>query len=914
MTSESALGKRKQRDEETSVHHGPTLFVSNLPYNATSVDLQTLFSDFAPVKTAFIVTEQGTGVSKGVGYVSFALKEDAESTFEQVSKEGLAIAGRSLRVQWADQKPKEKGEHQPKESKPRPRVPHVHVPRDPDAVRTIIVSGLPASIDSKTLWKKIRKAEGAESVIWPVKEDDGSEDLTKAHVLFATPSNALKAIDKLHAHVYKGSLLSVALKKRLDDVSAPVKKPNGKGAAPAAGAPSRSSRLIVRNLPWNTTEQDLRAVFLPHGPIFSVDLPTVEEPKNEDEAAGTSTPRKARSKGFGFVWMVSRKDAERALEACNGITMRAGMAEELVSGKQMKKKQQREERKRKAAGEKEAEVEGDEDKQKNERVIAVDWALSKEKWKEEMAKVEAEADEDGDVEMASADGSEESEDDDSDSEGSELGVHHAGDDSDASSDSELDPDRSDDEEEPTKPQLPPPETGTTLFVRNVPFTATEDELRTLFRAFGPLRYARLTMDPESGRPRGTGFACFWNLEDADKAVAQSDLLRAEMTGASVPKKNPFAMPSILTPDPSSTFAQTLVLHGRTLDVVRAVTRDVAFKLKEDGQKKREKADKRNLYLLREGVILPNTPAAETLTPTEVERRTSSFNARRALLRSNPSLYISKTRLSVRQIPIFATERMLKRLSNHAVRAFKDDVKHDRRENLTPDELTEVTKGDDEDEGADPKASPKGKERRKLKHGSGVKQAKVVRQQERVDPVTGKGRSKGYGFVELYSHADALRVLRWANNNAEATKLLQEWWQDEVKELLKQERAKGKDADEARIQRLQDELEKGVPKAARGSLVVEFSIENIQVVHRRAAHQTDQSDATEKRPREKREKLSLPSKATKSEVDAKPSKKRRLADGADAPVKEEAAKDDSSKPANKIGSIIGRKRKQRKSKA
>jgi nucleolar protein 4 len=63
------------------------------------------------------------------------------------------------------------------------------------------------------------------------------------------------------------------------------------------------------------------------------------------------------------------------------------------------------------------------------------------------------------------------------------------------------------------------------------------------------------------------------------------------------------MPSILTPDPSSTLAQNLVLHGRTLDVVRAVTRDEAGKLKEAGEKMREKADKRNMYLLREGGIL-----------------------------------------------------------------------------------------------------------------------------------------------------------------------------------------------------------------------------------------------------------------------------------------------------------------------
>lgn len=54
-----------------------------------------------------------------------------------------------------------------------------------------------------------------------------------------------------------------------------------------------------------------------------------------------------------------------------------------------------------------------------------------------------------------------------------------------------------------------------------------------FRAFGPLRYARITMDRDTGRSRGTGFACFWNKEDADKVIEQSDLLRAETTGTSI---------------------------------------------------------------------------------------------------------------------------------------------------------------------------------------------------------------------------------------------------------------------------------------------------------------------------------------------------------------------------------------------
>lgn len=324
-----------------------------------------------------------------------------------------------------------------------------------------------------------------------------------------------------------------------------------------------------------------------------------------------------------------------------------------------------------------------------------------------------------------------------------------------------------------------------------------------------------------------------------------------------PKKNPFTLPSILTPDPSSTLAQSLVLHGRTLDVARAVTRDEAGKLKEEGEKRREKADKRNLYLLREGgalpmhqtfscsfltifyvVILPNTPAAESLTPAEIERRTNSFNARRTLLRSNPSLFISKTRLSIRQIPIFVTERVLKRLAIHAVRAFETEVKKGLRAGLTPDELAEIIDEDEESQVKEEEGDKSIKKaHRKGERGTGVKQAKIVRQHDRVDPVTGKGRSKGYGFLEMLKHADALRVLRWTNNHPDIGPLFEGWWKDELDDLIKQEKRK-EDKDEARLKRMKDELEKSGSRQSKGTLIAEFSIENVQVVQRRSALQKD----------------------------------------------------------------------------
>ncbi len=69
---------------------------------------------------------------------------------------------------------------------------------------------------------------------------------------------------------------------------------------------------------------------------------------------------------------------------------------------------------------------------------------------------------------------------------------------------------------------------------------------------------------------------------------------------SITPSNPFALPSILTVDPSASAAAHLVIHGRTLDVVRALTREDAAVKKDDGERMRVKGDKRNTYLMREG--------------------------------------------------------------------------------------------------------------------------------------------------------------------------------------------------------------------------------------------------------------------------------------------------------------------------
>jgi RNA recognition motif-containing protein len=67
------------------------------------------------------------------------------------------------------------------------------------------------------------------------------------------------------------------------------------------------NRLYVGNLPYSTTEEDLRELFSQAGTVTSVSIIT-------DRDSG-------RSKGFGFVEMASQAEAEKAITDYNGFMM-----------------------------------------------------------------------------------------------------------------------------------------------------------------------------------------------------------------------------------------------------------------------------------------------------------------------------------------------------------------------------------------------------------------------------------------------------------------------------------------------------------------------------------------------------------------------------------------------------------------
>ncbi|KAI8599397.1 hypothetical protein EDD21DRAFT_161376 [Dissophora ornata] len=727
-----------------------TLFVRGLPYDATSAQLEAFFSEVGPVRSCFVVLDRSAeqtaaeddgkkGIAeaaaaaskappknKGYGFVQFVLPDDADKAITELRgvkflKQKPLIMEKAVKKSHdGEDKPKREIKPKPKTDKPKKTKEAAESPEEPKeknySFQTVILKGLGKDITKKHIYKKVRKVGDVKEVIYPViakapegeeKKEEAIEEGT-AHVIYNTAALAAQAVQALDGHIFKGCALHATLL-----------------ASPSV---YKRCRLIVRNLPWKYRESELRALFTKFGTVHEVNLPRKFEG--------------GPLRGFGFVQMENLDATEKAVAALNGT-------------------------------------------EHHGRVIAVDWALAKDRFEEAEAQAPTEeapvaAEENGDdqdVEMEDASADNEDEENEEDEEDEEDEENEDGEEDDEEDNDELDLDHlkdSDDEEaedsdeemdaeeedaaalaaldaeeaeekEQNKMVLPDPSEGTTLFIRNLDFEATKDDLFELFRHWGKIRYCRVTMDHDTGRSRGTGFVCYFNKGAADNCMAEANKVSAIVNPIQAEndkkKKNNFVKQTILQPDLPEDLAVKFTLNGRVLNVVRAVDKTSAVNLLEAGQHKREREDRRNLYLMREGVIFPDSPAAAAILPGELSKRQASFSARRALLARNPSLFISKTRLSIRNLPLKMDEKELRKLGVQAIQKFKNEVKDGKRAHLSKEEQAE---------GWD-----------KLVF---VKQAKVVRSKDRVDAGTQQLRSKGYGFLEYSTHAHALAGLRWLNNN------------------------------------------------------------------------------------------------------------------------------------------------------
>lgn len=589
-----------------------------------------------------------------------------------------------------------------------------------------------------------------------VKDSEG-QNRGFGFVSFSVEDDTMEALSQARKSKFKERLLRVDLAKRRErskkngeeDVKAVEAQPIEEEKENEDDLMKGKPKLIVRNMPWSCRDPgQLKKIFGRFGTVVEATIPR---------------KRDGKLCGFAFVTMNKISNCKSAIEQCKDLKI-------------------------------------------NGRKVAVDFAIQKSRWEEyKKDHTELESDDEVDDDGEGPESKQRSVDEDAEEEVS-------GDD-----DVELDSDEvvSDEEDENKKEEeeaeAAPKEKKNrreqfSVFVRNLPYDATQEAMEVHFSKFGPVKYALPVLDRETGLAKGTAFVAFQN-EDAYNMC---------LKGAPIAGSTSLLINDDVQPE--------YVYEGRVLAISPTLDRESANRMAEKNAAQRKETlgmapgekDRRNLYLLNEGRIAEGSKLSQLLTPADMDVREKSYKLRVEQLKKNPGLHLSMTRLAIRNIPRAMTEKSLKALARKAVVEFAKEVKEEKRHPLTKEEISRSTK---EKYKFMTEEEVEAQKKRDKKNGL-VKQSKIIME------VKGStvGRSRGYGFIEYRDHKSALMGLRWLNaHEVSGAEILEGMTEEEQKHLE------------------QDALKKR-------RLVVEFAIENANVVKRRREKDT-QARLSFKRRRE-----------------------------------------------------------------
>ena len=99
------------------------IYVGNLPYELTEVELSDMFSQFGDVTSVKIITDKVSGQSKGFGFIEMAYKSEGRDAIQALDES--AVRGRNVKVHVArpkDGRSQRKPKHQKNNNHQSPEV------------------------------------------------------------------------------------------------------------------------------------------------------------------------------------------------------------------------------------------------------------------------------------------------------------------------------------------------------------------------------------------------------------------------------------------------------------------------------------------------------------------------------------------------------------------------------------------------------------------------------------------------------------------------------------------------------------------------------------------------------------------------------------------------------------------------
>jgi nucleolar protein 4 len=796
--------ERKPRSETSNT----TLFIRNVPFDCENPEFEAFFSEFGPLKGCFVVKDPiQEGRCRGIGFVHFAMPEDADKTLKALTEGASKFRGRSLQADWAHKKNLELSASgltatiKPaiKASISAPKNVLVEAEKMQECTKLVLHFEQDMLADSKllkALIQRLRRFAPIKESICPYMEDN-----TKVMLEYTMPKANYMVYRKLFSKINTCLLESKQIgSEDVENTAVAIKKTQKlfvnrscilKGVEPILPEPVKAFRLIIRNLPFNITRStQLTEYFLPYGEILEMNIPTV---KNESQRHGDNDA--LRGRGFGFVQYSKRTEAEKAMEALNGSIIKT-------------------------------------------RAIAVDWALAKSVY-DKLENKDVESEKAGESEVADEAVVASDEAVESDAEDDIT------DDIEDASDIEKQIDvehmdnfgNSDDDEEDQNEQI---SNSSTIFIRNLSFDTEEDDLEEYFASKIPgssIEYCKIVRNPDTGASRGTGFIKFMNSRSAQEAIEisskapamPSDGQLADLAEKRTRKgfQSIVNDPDALMPDQAAGF----ILNGRLLNVTLAVDRKEASELgrrraldkissilNEDGRDKildqifavpigkaaavtanQIPRLKRNLALINESV-----PAADDseLSASEIKARESVIQSRARSSAKNPNLMLSTTRLAVHHLPPRVNESQLKDVIYAGVKEARAyAMKPGNPMNLSKKMLALLPQFENVS-----------------KIHSGMHQIKIILHKskkssgESVDEKT-TAKSRGYGFVEWRHPLMALLCVRWFRRSSS-------WSTSGISQLIK-----------SRARALARDFPND-PEAQISTPVVEFATEKLNILKKR----------------------------------------------------------------------------------